>query len=97
MFPCPVLNFFVSRVQFKIQNQNPANPHEIKENEETSFGVQTLGVQIAKDVSDGGDGGIRTHVALITPKRFRVVLVMTTSIRLHVSPEIGERYPCDSF
>ncbi len=30
-----------------------------------------------------GEGGIRTHVALITPKRFRVVLVMTTSIRLH--------------
>ena len=33
---------------------------------------------------DGGDGGIRTHVALITPKRFRVVLVMTTSIRLRI-------------
>ena len=32
----------------------------------------------------GGDGGIRTHVALITPKRFRVVLVTTTSIRLHI-------------
>ena len=23
---------------------------------------------------DGGEGGIRTHVALITPKRFRVIV-----------------------
>ena len=30
----------------------------------------------------GGDGGIRTHGPLRI-KRFRVVLVMTTSIRLH--------------
>ena len=33
----------------------------IRENEKTSFVVQTQGVQIAKDVSDGGGGGIRTH------------------------------------
>ena len=40
----------------------------------------------------GGDGGIRTHVALITPKRFRVVLVMTTSIRLRIcQPAV---FPC---
>ena len=32
----------------------PANPHEIKKNGETSFVVQTQGVQIAKDASDGG-------------------------------------------
>lgn len=35
-------------------------------------------------VVSGGDGGIRTHVVLIAPKRFRVVLVMTASIRLQV-------------
>jgi len=46
-----VLHFFDFCVQFEIQNQEPANPHEIKENEETSFVVQTQGVQIAKDVS----------------------------------------------
>ncbi len=40
----------------------------------------------------GGDGGIRTHVALITPKRFRVVLVMTTSIRLRICPPAV--FPC---
>ena len=43
--------FFEFRVQLESQNQNPENPHEIKENEETSFVVQTQGVQIAKDVS----------------------------------------------
>ena len=46
-----VLHFFDFCVQFEIQNQEPANPHKIKENEETSFVVQTQGVQIAKDVS----------------------------------------------
>ena len=34
-------------------------------------------------VISGGDGGIRTHGPLRI-KRFRVVLVMTTSIRLHI-------------
>ena len=31
----------------------------------------------------GGDGGIRTHVP-VKATRFRVELVMTTSIRLHM-------------
>ena len=26
-----------------------------------------------KNLANGGEGGIRTHVALITPKRFRVI------------------------
>ena len=43
-----VLHFFDFCVQFEIQNQEPANPHEIKENEETSFVVQAQGVQIAR-------------------------------------------------
>ena len=30
-----------------------------------------------------GDGGIRTHVPRQAAKRFRVALVMATSIRLH--------------
>ena len=59
-FPISILCFFEFRVQLESQNQNPENPHEIKENEETSFVVQTQGVQIAKDVSDGGDGEDRT-------------------------------------
>ena len=37
----------------------------------------------ATGVISGGDGGIRTHGPLRI-KRFRVVLVMTTSIRLHI-------------
>ena len=40
--------------EFYSRNGNvilPSNPHEIKENEETFFVVQTHGVQIAKDVS----------------------------------------------
>lgn len=32
----------------------------------------------------GGDGGIRTHGPVLPAKRFRVVLVMTSSIRLHM-------------
>ena len=32
----------------------------------------------------GGEGGIRTRVPLITATRFPVVLVMTTSILLHI-------------
>ena len=36
-------------------------------------------------IFDGGDGGIRTHGPLMATKRFRVVLVMTTSIHLRVS------------
>ena len=36
------------------------------------------------EMTTGGDGGIRTHGPLLTTKRFRVVLVMTTSIHLHV-------------
>lgn len=50
-FPVSVLSFFDFCVQFGVQNYKPANPHKIKENEETSFVVQTQGVQIAKDVS----------------------------------------------
>ena len=60
LFPVSVLRFFDSRVQFEVQKQKPANPHEIRENEETSFVVQTQGVQISKDVSDGGPEGDRT-------------------------------------
>lgn len=54
------MSFFDFHVQFGVQNQKPENPHEIKENEETSFVVQTQGVQIAKDVSDGRGRKIRT-------------------------------------
>ena len=54
------MNFLDSRVQVEVQNQKPEDPHKIKENEETSFVVQTQGVQIAKDVSHGGELGIRT-------------------------------------
>ena len=59
-FPVSVLSFFDFRVQFEVQNQKPENPHKIKENEETSFVVQTQGVQIAKDVSDGRGRRTRT-------------------------------------
>ena len=51
LFPVSILNFFVFQVQFGVWNQKAANPHKIRENEETSFVVQTQGVQIAKDVS----------------------------------------------
>jgi len=45
------LNFFEFHVQLEAEKQKSANPHKIKKNEETSFVVQTQGVQIAKDVS----------------------------------------------
>ena len=50
-FPISFLTFFEFHVQLESQDQMPENPHEIRENEETSFVVQTQGVQIAKDVS----------------------------------------------
>lgn len=43
---------------------------------------------VQQRISDGGDGGIRTHEPLRTT-RFRVELVMTASIRLHVLISIG--------
>ena len=45
--------------QLSTFTQHPANPHEIEENKEVSFAVQTHGVRIAKDTSLGGVGGIR--------------------------------------
>lgn len=45
------MSFFDFHVQLESQNQEPEKPHEIRENKETSFVVQTQGVQIAKDVS----------------------------------------------
>ncbi len=43
-----------------------------------------------------GDGGIRTHVP-VKAKRFRVVLVMTTSIRLRTSLSKSYLYICITF
>ncbi len=39
--------------------------------------------KIAQNSACGGAGGIRTHGRVLAVKRFRVVLVMTTSIPLH--------------
>ena len=62
------MGFFDLRVQFGVQKRTPENPHEITENEETSFVVQTQGVQIAKDVSDVKERHNDTKIIVKAPK-----------------------------
>ena len=89
LFPVSILNFFVFQVQLGAWNQKAENPHKIRDNEETSFVVQTHGVQIAKDVSDGGRGWIRTTE--VTDNRFTVCPLwpLGNSPLFNSSPESG--------
>ena len=49
-FLSSILSILGASVRFRFQFCKSANPHEIKENKETSFAVQTQRVQIARDV-----------------------------------------------